>query len=952
VPSSLLRSKRAVASAVVATLAGVSAVVLLSGQSTPAHAAAAPGSTVRASVGNGTPPPQSPRGGSESELSSDGTAVVFSSYAQLDDSVKTGDQRNVYLRDLRNNRTVLISRGQFTRTKPEPPPASEPPASEPPASEPPASEPPASEPPASEPPTFEPPRVAGKPMLALNGAQPTLEFGEVAASGSSSQPTVSENGRYVAFVTSADNIVPEDDDTDQDILVCDRDPDGDGTFDEQREGGGLDYRYFRVNVPQWYEYGEGRYRSDYPSFPKLSDDASRIVWEDYHDTGGEGGYLNVVRTALLRPEAGGVLGSAAAPGSAVEIVQTPLDDRNPTAQYWADVSSDGRFVVLVADYLRYEESGEFSVSIPFHAVIRKDMATGDVLRVDWDVNTTPDHVEYLSSDESVNLTSPAISSNGEEIAFEAEEFTNSCSEGVCWNPGPRQPMVFVVRIAPDGTPVDSIVASRDNDNEIVNGAMPALSGDGRFVAFATDNKNAHDGIDIPIGEGSSCLTYRSDLTGGKLINLSGLPPTSDARAERVVCQVVVRDLVTDRERLRAEDPRLPGTLVSAGTGTDCAETVPDGATCGGNGDSPPYTRNPPSLSRNGSTVAFDSDATNLVADERDTNERTDVFVRTFRPELRADPTPLDFGTVEIGDTFDRVVAFEHVGTGPLVVNEIVVEDSDEFAVGAQTCSGPATVLQQASRCEVSVTFAPTTAGDRTGTLRLTLRDGRQFTVPLRGTGSRKVVVIPEGPRFAAGPDPLNFGDRLLLSDGPTQTVTVTNVGGSPLAVTGVAVVSAAAPDDYAVVADTCTGTPVAAGGPCQGTVAFSPKASGDRPAVLRFTDDAPGAGAHLIGLAGKGSTPTVIVSPGVTQPGRAVTVAGTGFSPNLPLTITLTGSVEIAKATANATGDFTATLLVLPKSSIGSRPVVATLDGTGLKAQTPLLIVSPTVTPSDFVVRG
>lgn len=927
-PSSLLRSKRTVASAVVATLVGVSAAVLLSGQSTPAHAAAAPGSTVRASVGNGTPPPQSPRGGSESELSADGTAVVFSSSSPLDDSVKTGDQRNVYLRDLRNNKTVLISRGQFTRPKPEPPAASS----------------------SSSAPTFEQPRLTGKPLVSLHAAQPNVVFGEVPPTGYSSQPTVSADGRYVAFVTSADNIVPEDDDTDQDILVCDRDPDGDGTFDEKREDGSLDYRYFRVNLPQWFQNSDGRYRTDYPSFPKLSDDASRIVWEDYYDTGE--GYANVVRTARLRPVAGGVLGMAAAPGDTVEIVQTPLDGLTPTAQYWADVSSDGRFVVLVADYTRVEGGSVAAPTyVPFHAVIRKDMGTGQVLRVDWDVNTTPDHVEYLSADESVNLTSPAISSNGGEIAFEAEEYENNCSEGTCYGPSARQPMVFVVRIAPDATPVDSIVASRDNGNEIVNGAMPALSGDGRFLAFATDNANVHDGIDRSIGDGYSCLTYRGDLTSGKLVNLAGLPPTSEDRDRRVVCQVVVRDLVTDRERLRDEATRLPGTLVSAGTRTDCAKTVPPGSTCGGDGDSPPYTRNTPSLSHNGSTVAFDSDATDLVPDEKDTNERTDVFVRTFKPELRADPTPLDFGTVELGDTFDKVVAFDHVGTGPLVITDIAVDGSAEFSVGAQTCEGDGVVLQQADRCEVSVTFAPTKEGDRTGTLRLTLRDGRVFTVPLRGKGA-KTVVPPEGPRFAAGPDPLDYGDRLLLSDGPTQTVTVTNVGGSPMKVTGVAVVSAVAPDDYAVVADTCTGKPVAAKGTCVVTVAFSPRASGDRPAVLRFTDDAPGGGAHLIGLAGKGSTPVLTVVPGVTPPGRVVTVSGTGFAPNLPVTITLADSVEKVRATASPTGDFTVGLLVLPKSQIGNRPVVATIEGTALNAQKPLLVVTPTVTPSDFVVRG
>lgn len=904
-PKSLLRSKRAVAVAVVATLAGVSAAVLLSGQSTTARAAAAPGSTVRASVGNGTPT-QSPRGGANQELSADGTAVTFTSSAQLD-TLPTNGFESVYVRDLRNNKTIMVSRGQFTRV-------------------------------VDPGPDIDRPRLAGEPMLSLNG-QPQLEYGETAPTGSSHTPTISGDGRYIGFVTRADNIVPEDADQDQDVLVCDRDPDGDGIFDEELEDGGLDYRYVRVNQPQVQQGEGGAYRVDFPTSPKISDDASRIVWEDtlVQPTGQ---YDDVVRTALVRP----VIGTLAAVPGPGQVVPTPLGQLAPTSQYWPDVSADGRFVVLVASYVEPESYAEFQ------AVVRKDMNSGAVLRVDWDVNTTPDEITYLSSDQSVLLSSPAISANGGEIAFEAEEFADTCSDG-CWNSVAQQPMVFVVRIAAEGTPVDSIVASRDNENELVNGFSPALSGDGRFLAFGTDNAGAHDGIDVPLGDSDSCVTYQNDLHGKPMLNLAGLPPTSEARGERVVCQVVVRDLVVDRERLRSEQPRIAGTLVSAGTGTDCAEEVPEGGTCAGNQDSPPYTRVPPSLSHNGSTVAFDSKATNLVSGEVDDNERTDVFVRTFRPELRADPSPLDFGVVGLDESVDQVVRFDHVGTGPLAVTEIAVDGSDEFAVGAQTCGGEAVILQQAGSCEVSVTFAPDVPANRTGTLRLTLRDGREFTVPLRGRASTEPV-RPERARFAAGPDPMNFGDRLLLSDGPNQTVTVTNAGGAPLTIGSVTVVSALAPNDYTIATDTCAGKPVAPRGTCQVTVAFKPTAPGDRPAVLRFVDTSPGGQVHLTALAGKGSTPTIQVSPGVTPPGRVVTVTGTGFAPNHPVTITIFGSVELARVTTDVAGGFSQSLLILPKSPIGTRPVTATIDGTTLQAQRPLLIVTPSVSPSDFVGRG
>lgn len=939
-PKSLLSSKRAVAVAVAATVVGVSAVLLLTGQTTTARAASAPGSTVRASVGNGTPPPESDTGGRDQELSADGTTVVFTSYGNLDE-LKTGEGQGVYVRDLRENKTILISRGQFTRIPPSTPPST------PPSSPPPSSSPPPTSPPPTT--TTTPPccviGLAGKPLLSMNGAQPapgTTVPGEVTPNGSSSQPTISEDGRYVAFVTQADNIVEEDDDSDQDIIVCDRDPDDDGTFDEQNEDGSLRYRYFRVTEPQVVDTEGGSFRVDFPQYPKLSDDASRIVWEDT-EVDNAGRYMDVVRTALLRPPVVGPVLAAAAPGN-VQNVDTTLGEDAPTDQYSPDVSADGRFIVLVANYVRLEGSGEFPDRIPFHAVIRKDMESGAVLRVDWDVVKAPDDFTYLSTDESVDLMTPAISGDGGEIAFVAEQLEDTCGEG-CWNPVANQPVVYVVRIAEDGTPVDSIVASHDNNGQPVNGIRPGLSGDGRFLAFATDNLNVHDGVDVEAEAGTdNCVIDNSDLRGRPRLNLNGLPGPTEERDRRTECQVVVRDLVVDRSAGPGKPPLVAGTLASAGLGT-CGE----GGTCTGDNDSPPFRANAPSLSRNGSTVAFDSRATNLVPD--DTNERIDVFVRTFKPELRADPTPLAFNEVQIGDTFDRVVRFDHIGIGPLVITDVVVEGSDEFAVGAQTCSGEGVVLQQTGSCEVSVAFAPTKTGERTGTLRVTLRDGREFRVPLTGKGSIKVVVKPV-PRFSAGPDPLNFGERLLLSDGPTQTVTVTNLGGAPLTVKSVTVVSALAQADYTFPADTCTGKPVAPKGTCQVTIKFSPTAPGDRPAVLRFVDDSPGGTVHLIGMSGKGTTPVVFVSPAVSPPGRVVTVTGTGFAPNHAVTITIPGSIETTKAVTDGTGTFTQGLLILPKSPIGNRPVTATIDDTTIKAERPLLIVTPSVSPADFVGRG
>lgn len=924
-PESLLRSKRAVAVAVVATVAGVSAAVLLSGQTTAARAATAPGSTVRASVADASAD-SAGSGGENQELSANGTTVVFSSYERLD-RLSNAEREAVYIRDLRNDRTIMISRGQFTR--PEPPPSS---------SQQPLPTPTTTT--TTTEPTFEGPKLAGKPLLSLNGKrQEAPEFGETAPTGGSTDPTISADGRFVAFVTRADNIVVADDDTSRDLVLCDRDPDGDGQFDEQRDDGSLVYSYYRVNDPKWVTSDGIRTRTDSPMRPKLADDANRIVWEDQLVTDSLG-YHHIVRTAPLTP---------VGPGAVAEIRPT-LDGLLPTNLSQPDVSSDGRFVVMVVDYTRSEGGGEFPAQIPFHTVLRVAVGTGAVTRVDWDEDTTPGKPVPLSRDESINLAAPAISGDGGTIAFEAEEYENQCSSESCWYPAAHQPVVYVVRAEDDGTAIDSVVVSRDNEDRVANGITPSLSGDGRFVAFVTDNANTHDGVDIPLGgESESCVSYEPS------IGLRRMPPVTEDRNERFVCQVVVRDLVVDRQRAADDQSRLPGTLASPGRSRDCAESLPDDATCGGDDDSTPYYSTAPSLSANGSTVAYDSWASDLV-DPRDDNPDTDVYVRTFRPELRADPTPLEFGDVTIEETLDRVVRLDHVGFGPLVVTELRIDGSTEFTVGAQTCTGAETiVLQQTGDCEVSVRFTPTAEGERTGTLVVRLRDGREFTVPLRGTGIKaEEPPEPEDGRFSAGPDPLAFGDRLLMSKAPAKAVTVTNTGGKPLTVTEVAVVSPLAPGDYTIESDTCTDTPVPPGGTCRVAVLFSPLASGARAAVLRFTDDVPGDTPHLIGLTGTTPKPAVEVSPGVSPPGRALTVTGTGYAPGKQVTIRMTGLVETATAVPDDTGLFRATLLVLPKTAIGTYPVVATIDDTEppISAAKPVLIVAPSVSPADFVIRN
>ncbi len=86
------------------------------------------------------------------------------------------------------------------------------------------------------------------------------------ASGSS-QPTISSDGRFLAFDSEATNLVPSDTNGVADIFLLDRDPDGNGLLDEQP------IALERVNVA--FDGGEANGWSDQPS---LSTDGKKVAF--------------------------------------------------------------------------------------------------------------------------------------------------------------------------------------------------------------------------------------------------------------------------------------------------------------------------------------------------------------------------------------------------------------------------------------------------------------------------------------------------------------------------------------------------------------------------------------------------------------------------------------------------------------------------------------------------
>ena len=137
-----------------------------------------------------------------------------------------------------------------------------------------------------------------------------------------------------------------------------------------------------------------------------------------------------------------------------------------------------------------------------------------------------------------------------------------------------------------------------------------------------------------------------------------------------------------------------------------------------------------------------------------------------------------------------------------------------------------------------------------------------------------------------------FADQVLGTTSPTQPVTLTNYGTTPLSITGVTITGASA-GDFAQT-NSCGGS-VAPGASCMVDVTFAPAKIGTRAATLSITDSAPG-GSQNVTLKGNG-TVVSFVPPSLNFHGVLL-----GQSSTLTTTLTNTGSTTLSINRITATG--------------------------------------------------
>jgi F5/8 type C domain/Pectate lyase superfamily protein/Abnormal spindle-like microcephaly-assoc'd, ASPM-SPD-2-Hydin len=212
--------------------------------------------------------------------------------------------------------------------------------------------------------------------------------------------------------------------------------------------------------------------------------------------------------------------------------------------------------------------------------------------------------------------------------------------------------------------------------------------------------------------------------------------------------------------------------------------------------------------------------------------------------VTASPGALSFGSVVTGATSAAQTVTVSNPTGSAAAVSSIAATGDF----SQTSTCGSSIAANGS-CTVSVKFAPTATGARTGTLTVNA-GGVTSTVSLTGTGTAP------GPVLNAAPASLSFAGTDVGSSSAAKAVTVTNSGTAAATVSGVT-----ATGDFS---QTNNCSSVATGSSCTVNVTFTPTASGTRTGTLTVTSNANNSPA-TVSLTGSGIGATTNLALGATM---------------------------------------------------------------------------------------
>ena len=411
-----------------------------------------------------------------------------------------------------------------------------------------------------------------------------ISDGEVEGTRDSVLPSISGDGRFVAFMSKAPNLVAGDDNHAVDVFVRDR----------------LDGTTEIVSVSTSGEIGNAASLAPAISrngrFVAFNSEASNFAPGDI-DPGQEGS-LEV----FIHDRDSGVTERVAVDSN---------EDYVPVPSFAADVSASGRYVAFTA-------AAALSPG--------DENATFDVYVRDREAGTT-DLVSAPASGPHLEMPSmfPAISGNGRYVTFDSSQpglVPNDTNE---WND------VFVADRTADT--IERVSVDPDGGQGRRGSTEPEISRDGRFVVFMSeapdlvwrDSNGAVGDVFLHDRQTDRTMLVSRSTKGRQSQELSGGPSVSDDGTRIAFISSGGKLVAGDTNRawdvfVRDRDAHL----------TERVSVGPGGRQALGN-EEPFWAA---AISGDGASIAFESVASNLVP--HDDNGRADVFVFGRPPACDAD----------------------------------------------------------------------------------------------------------------------------------------------------------------------------------------------------------------------------------------------------------------------------------------------------------------------------
>ena len=302
------------------------------------------------------------------------------------------------------------------------------------------------------------------------------------------------------------------------------------------------------------------------------------------------------------------------------------------------------------------------------------------------------------------------------------------------------------------------------------------------------------------------------------------------------------------------------TLTNSGTGPLSISTFritgPDAVDFAQGADCPVSPNSLPAGSSCTIYVSFDPDSAgwksaNLVIGD-DAPGGTQTVALSGRGSLGAAEAAVSPGSVAfadrmVGGTSDaQAVTLRNTGAEPLAIFTFRIngQDAADFAQGADCPVSPDT-LPVGGSCTIYVSFTPHSGGLKAASLVIgDSAPSSPQTVELSGRGLSAPVV-------SLAPTALAFRSQTVGTASPSQSISLSNTGGGPLAIGGIDI-SGAGAADFGQTND-CPAS-LAAGASCSLAVTFTPGAEGPRNAMLTLVDNADDR-PQSVSLFGSGVTP-------------------------------------------------------------------------------------------------